>query len=41
MVGGAVRSEIVTTTVRGHGLVLLAEPEIRDAVVDWLRERVS
>jgi len=41
MMDGAVRSEVVTTTVRGHGVVLLAEPEIRDAVVDWLRERVS
>jgi dienelactone hydrolase len=41
MMDGAVRSEVVTTTVRGHGIVLLAEPEIRDAVVDWLRERVS
>jgi len=41
MMDGAVRSEVVTTAVRGHGVVLLAEPEIRDAVVDWLRERVS
>jgi len=41
MMDGAVRSEVVTTTERGHGIVLLAEPEIRDAVVDWLRERVS
>ena len=37
----AVRSEVVTSAVPGHGVVLLAEPEIRDAVVDWLRERVT
>ena len=41
MMDGAVRSEVVTSAVRGHGVVLLAEPEIRDAVVDWLRERVT
>ena len=41
MMDGAVRSEVVTSAVPGHGVVLLAEPEIRDAVVDWLRERVT
>ena len=40
MLDGAVRSEAIRSEEAGHGVVLLAEPGVRDALVAWLRDRV-
>ncbi len=40
MIDGAVRSEAIRSAGPGHGVVLLAEPGVRDALLDWLEDRV-
>jgi hypothetical protein len=40
MIDGAVRSKVLQSERSGHGIVLLGEPGVRDALVGWLRERV-
>jgi dienelactone hydrolase len=40
MLDGAVRSELVQSEAPGHGVVLLAEPGVREALLGWLDERV-
>jgi hypothetical protein len=41
MLRGAVRSRALRSREPGHGIVLLDEPGVRDALLDWLQERVS
>ncbi len=40
MLDGAVRSEAIRSDGAGHGVALLAEAGVRDALVDWLEARV-
>ena len=40
MLDGAVRSEAMRSAEPGHGIALLAEPGVRDALLAWLDERV-
>jgi hypothetical protein len=40
MFDGAVRSEAMQSEGPGHGVTLLAEPGVRDALLRWLEERV-
>ena len=40
MLDGAVRSEFLESEGPGHGVQLLKEPGVRDAVLAWLEERV-
>lgn len=40
MLEGAVRSKAIRSPRPGHGLTLLAEPQVRTALMEWLRERV-
>jgi alpha-beta hydrolase superfamily lysophospholipase len=40
MFDGAVRSEIMRSAGPGHGVALLAEPGVRDALLAWLDEHV-
>jgi len=40
MLDGAVRSQAVRSAGPGHGVALLAEPGVRDALLAWLDERV-
>jgi cephalosporin-C deacetylase-like acetyl esterase len=40
MMDGAVRSKALRSERPGHGVALLTEPAVRDALVTWLRERV-
>ena len=40
MFEGAVRSEAIRSEAPGHGVVLLAEPGVRDALLRWLEDRV-
>ena len=40
MLDGAVRSEAIRSAGAGHGVALLAEAGVRDALVDWLEARV-
>ena len=40
MLDGAVRSKVMRSAGPGHGVALLAEPGVRDALVAWLDERV-
>ncbi len=40
MLDGAVRSETIRSEGPGHGVALLAEPGVRDALLGWLEERV-
>ena len=39
MLDGAVRSEAMRSAGPGHGVALLAEPGVRDALLAWLGER--
>jgi hypothetical protein len=41
MLDGAKRSKALRSRGPGHGVRLLAEPQVRAALLDWLRERVS
>jgi dienelactone hydrolase len=41
MLEGAVRSKAIRSERPGHGVALLAEPGVRDALLDWLEDRVS
>jgi dienelactone hydrolase len=41
MLQGAVRSKALRSENPGHGVALLAEPRIRDALLAWLRTRVT
>jgi dipeptidyl aminopeptidase/acylaminoacyl peptidase len=41
MMDGAIRSRALRSEHTGHGVVLLGEPQIRQALLDWLRTRVS
>jgi len=41
MLDGAVRSERLESTEPGHGLVLLDEERVRDAVLAWLDQRIG
>ena len=36
-----VNSELVRSPTPGHGIVLLGDPGIREAVISWLRERLG
>jgi hypothetical protein len=40
MLDGALRSKAIRSEHPGHGVALLAEPRVRDALMAWLRERV-
>jgi hypothetical protein len=40
MMDGAVRSEIIRSEGPGHGVALLPEQGVRDALLAWLDERV-
>jgi len=40
MLDGAVRSDVMRSAGPGHGVVLLAEPGVREAILAWLDERV-
>jgi hypothetical protein len=40
MLDGAVRSKSIRSAGPGHGVALLAEPGVRDALLGWLEERV-
>ena len=40
MLDGAVRSKAIRSAGPGHGVVLLAEPGVRDSLLAWLDERV-
>jgi dienelactone hydrolase len=40
MLEGAVRSDTLRSAKPGHGVALLAEPGVRDALLDWLADRV-
>jgi acetyl esterase/lipase len=40
MMDGAVRSKIIRSEGPGHGVVLLPEQGVRDALLGWLRDRV-
>jgi hypothetical protein len=40
MLDGAVRSEAIRSEAPGHGVALLPEPGVRDALLAWLDERV-
>jgi hypothetical protein len=41
MLEGAARSKAIRSENPGHGVALLAEPGVRDALLDWLEERVT
>jgi pimeloyl-ACP methyl ester carboxylesterase len=41
MLDGAVRSKAVRSQNPGHGVVLLREPGVRRALIDWLSERLK
>jgi hypothetical protein len=41
MLDGAVRSKAMRSTEPGHGVVLLGEAGVRDALLSWLAERVK
>ena len=41
MLDGAVRSKAMRSQRAGHGVALLAEPGVRGALLDWLRERLA
>ena len=41
MMDGAIRSRAMRSEHTGHGVVLLSEPRIRQALIDWLQTRVS
>jgi len=41
MMEGALRSRAMRSQHIGHGVVLLAEPGVRDALLEWLKTRVS
>jgi len=41
MLDGAVRSKALRSQRAGHGVALLAEPGVRGALLDWLRERLA
>jgi alpha/beta hydrolase fold len=41
MLEGAARSRTLRSENPGHGVALLAEPGVRDALLGWLRARVS
>jgi cephalosporin-C deacetylase-like acetyl esterase len=40
MLEGAVRSRAIRSERPGHGVALLAEPGVREALLDWLGQRV-
>jgi hypothetical protein len=40
MLDGAVRSEVMRSAGPGHGVALLSEPGVRDALLTWLDDRV-
>jgi hypothetical protein len=40
MMDGAIRSKAMRSEHTGHGVVLLGEPQIRAALLDWLKRRV-
>ena len=40
MLDGAVRSKVMRSAGDGHGVVLLGEPGVRDALLAWLQDRV-
>jgi cephalosporin-C deacetylase-like acetyl esterase len=40
MMDGAVRSQALRSRQAGHGVALLAETRVRDALLDWLSNRV-
>ena len=40
MLEGARRSRTLVSDGPGHGVALLAEPGVRDALLGWLRARV-
>jgi hypothetical protein len=40
MLEGAVRSEVMRSAGPGHGIALLGEPGVRDALLGWLNDRV-
>jgi cephalosporin-C deacetylase-like acetyl esterase len=41
MLEGAVRSKAIRSQRPGHGVALLAEPGVRDTLLDWLEDRVT
>jgi hypothetical protein len=41
MMEGAIRSRAMRSRHTGHGVVLLGEPGVRDALLEWLKTRVS
>lgn len=41
MLEGAVRSKAIRSERPGHGVALLAEPGVRDALLAWLEERLA
>jgi hypothetical protein len=41
MLEGAVRSKAIRSEKPGHGVALLAEPGVRDALLTWLEERLA
>jgi hypothetical protein len=41
MLDGAVRSRVMRSAGPGHGVALLREPGVREALPAWLDERVE
>jgi cephalosporin-C deacetylase-like acetyl esterase len=41
MLAGAIRSKVMRSADPGHGVALLGEQRVRDALLDWLEERLG